>query len=138
MFNLAVEIARRFSELLDQRRYEELAAVLDPDCVYEFRDEKLQGVQNIIETYRANTEWGFDVFDRVEFESEVFPESNSTAKVQFVDRLSVGDADHRHECEQIVMLNETEKITRIVHRDLPGESEALNEFMRRCGLSRPT
>lgn len=131
-------VAQRFAELLDRRRYDDLASLLDKDCVYEFRGGTIQGVKTIIETYRANTEWGFGVFDRIEFESEIVSQSGASANVRFSDHLFLGDAEHRHVCEQTVTIDDTGRIIRIVHRDLEGEIEALNAFMQKCGVSRPS
>lgn len=138
MFQHAIETARQFADRLDQRRYDELAGVLDPHCVYEFRDSSIQGAQEIIETYRANTEWGFDVFDRIEFESDVSADSETSARVRFSDRLVVGEAAHRHASEQVVTVNASGRIVRIEHCDLPGETEALHAFLAKCGVSRPS
>jgi hypothetical protein len=137
MSNPAIQAAQRFAHLLDQQRYDELADVLDSECSYEFRDRSIQGAQKIIETYRANTEWGFGLFDRIEFDSEVVPESDQSARVRFSDRLFLGNADHRHICEQIVTVDDTGRIIRIEHCDLEGETEALDAFLKKCDVSRP-
>lgn len=133
----ALQSAQQFADLLDQRSYDELQSVLGPRCVYEFRGGTIQGATAIIETYRTNTEWGFDVFDRIEFDSEVIPETEASARVRFTDHLFLGDSEHRHVCEQIVTINDTGRIAEIVHLDLPGEVEALNAFLKQCGVTRP-
>lgn len=137
MTALALQLALRFAALLDQRRYDDLADVLAAECVYEFRGGTIQGAQGIIQTYRTSTEWGFEVFDRTEFESEIFPVSEDSARVRFTDHLFLGDAGHRHVCEQVVTVNDEGRIMRIEHVDLPGETDALNAFMKSCGVTRP-
>lgn len=138
MSDLVDQIVQRFATLLDERRYDDLADVLAPECIYEFRDSRIQGAGTIIETYRTNTEWGFGVFDRIEFQSEVFPVSESSARVRFRDHLYVGEKQHLHTCEQVVTVDESGRIVRITHCDLDGESEALNAFLQQHCLSRPS
>jgi hypothetical protein len=138
MFHQANQTAQCFADRLDHRRYDDLEDMLDPECIYEFRDGRIQGASAIIESYRANTEWGFDVFDRIEFESEVFPESETTVRVRFSDHLFLGDADHCHVCEQVVTIDDSGRIIQISHCDLEGETDALDAFLKKCGVSRPS
>jgi len=138
MVHPAIQTVQRFANLLDQRRYDDLASVLAPECRYEFRGSRIQGAPAISEAYRKGTEWGFAVFDRIEFESEVIPVSELSAKVRFRDHLFCGDVDHRHTCEQVVTVNQSGRIIQIEHHDLAGEPEALNAFLKQCGVSRPS
>lgn len=138
MSDLALRAAQRFASLLDRRSYNDLATVLASECVYEFRGGTIQGANAISETYRTNTEWGFDVFDRIDFESEVFAETDTSARIRFSDHLVHGDAEHLHMCEQVVMIDDEGQIVRIIHHDLPGETDALNAFMMKCGIAGPS
>lgn len=138
MLNLAIEAAQRFAHLLDRRRYDDLADVIDSACIYEFRNRSIQGAPEIIESYRDNTEWGFGVFDRIQFDSEIAPVSETSARVRFRDHLFLGAADHLHTCEQIVTINDSRRIVRIEHCELEGETEALDAFLYRYGVSRPS
>lgn len=133
---VAAQIARRFATLLDRREYDALRKVLSADCQYEFRNDLLQGSAEIIETYRKNTTWGFRVFDRIEFESNVNSESRDSARVTFTDRLHVKGEVHQHKCQQIVTVDEYDRINRIMHIDLNGEGAALDAFCQKRGVAR--
>ena len=137
METIAVQSAQRFADVLDDRQYDSLSEVLAADCEYVFRDNVVSRVAGIIETYRENTEWGFDIFDAIEFESSVTAETPDTVAVTFVDRLYFQDASHEHRCRQVLTIDEAGRITRIVHVDLDGESEALEAFFVACGIERP-
>ena len=137
MSTVATRLARRFADLLDQREYKALGRILSPDCKYEFRDNTVHGSAGIIEVYRKNTEWGFKVFDRIEFESEVVAESKDSARVTFTDHLYCKGEVHHHKCQQIVSVDESKRISHIVHVDLDGKGAALDAFFEKCGVARP-
>ena len=132
-----IEIAKRFAAILIGRRYDTLDEVLSPDCRYEFRDRVVEGSTEIIEVYRKNTELGFDVFDRIGFESEVHPDSVNSARVTFTDHLFHNGEVHDHKCQQNLFFDDGGLIHRIVHVDLDGEGHALDAFFAKCGLVRP-
>ena len=138
MTEAAIQAAEQFASLLDSRQYDDLAVLLDRDCVYEFRGKSIRGAAAIINTYRVNTEWGFEVFDRIEFKSEIVSNSERSARVRFSDHLFLGESDYHYHCEQIISVNDERQIVQIVHHDLPGESEALTSFLHKCGVSRPS
>ena len=129
--------ATAFAEALDRREYDSLKGLLAPDCKYQFGDELVNGSENIIATYRKNSEWGFDVFDQIEFQSEVRPESDLSARITFRDWISHEGMQHEHVCEQIVVVDHQGRIAHIRHVELPGEAARLKVFFDRCGVTRP-
>lgn len=119
MVTNVVSLAQRFANSLDCRDYDALYNLLDSECTYEVQDRLISESEAIVETYRRNTEWAFDAFDRIEFESSVLPESDTTARVTFVDRLYFGSMMHEYRCQQIVRIdNRNGRIVHIFHVDL--------------------
>jgi hypothetical protein len=137
MTDVAVMVAERFARLLDSRNYEALAELLSTDCEYELRGNVIRRCAAIVEKYRRSTEWAFDVFDRIEFSSNVNLESQDSARVTFFDELHLGSHVHRYKCQQILTTLEDGRIKRIQHVDLAGEEAALEAFFTECGVNRP-
>ena len=137
MTDVAVMVVESFTRLLDSRNYEALAELLSTDCEYEMRGNVIRGCAAIVDEYRRSTEWAFDVFDRIEFSSNVNLESQDSARVTFFDELHLGSHDHRYKCQQILTMLEDGRINRIRHVDVAGEKVALEAFFAECGVNRP-
>ena len=75
-----MQAAKLFATKLNRRDYGALPQLLADNCAYEFWGDVVRGAKRIVEEYRTNTEWAFDVFDRIEFTSAVAPESSSLAR----------------------------------------------------------
>ena len=76
-------------------------------------------------------------FDEVRYESEVGPVDGETASVTFTDYLmKAGGRWHRHRCRQEFTVDASGRITHIVHREIPGEREALDAYFAECGVER--
>lgn len=128
-------IAKRFAAALDRCDFSEAARYLAPDCRYEFGQEVLIGPDAIIASYRESDEWGRGVLQQVVYESRV--EWNSDhATVTYIDRLSHHGETHEYRCRQHLWLDDTRHIVRIVHEELPGEREKLDEVFARWGVKR--
>jgi hypothetical protein len=133
----AVQLARRFAEILDDRDYDVLNCLLSANCKYEFRGCVTPGSSRIIEHYRNATEWAFDVLDRIQFTSHVEAESHKSARITFTDRLFFGGSVHEYRCQQLVTVGDSGRIIHIRHVDLDGQTAALDTFFRECGIARP-
>jgi hypothetical protein len=132
-----MKVAQKFADRLDRRDYSAIHELLADNCVCKFRRELVIGPPGIVALYRKNTEWAFQVFDRVEFESSIAPHAESSARLTFTDRLISGSRTHEFKCQQIVHANISGQIQRIVHCELAGESEALRSFFDHCGITPP-
>src|SRR5262245_46706300 len=129
--------AGRLARLLDQDDFPAARALLADDCVYHAARETLRGPDAIVESYRAASAWARRMFDEVRYESEVESVSRDTARVTFVDYLlKVGHGWHRYRCQQEFSMGADGLIAHIVHRELPGEREALEAFFAACGIER--
>jgi len=128
-------IARHFASALDRCDFAEAAKYLAEDCQYQLGQETLVGPDSIIGSYRASAEWGSRTLDGVVYESEVTHDANSL-DVLFIDRITHGGQTHEYRCLQHLWLNATGQIDSILHEELPGEREKLDEFFARCGISR--
>jgi SAM-dependent methyltransferase len=134
---LPIGVAREFAACLDRREYEALREFVTDNCVYEFRGTQITGPDAIVAAYRDATEWAFEAFDQVKFASSVAPETDCTARITFIDRLTKNSHQHQHTCQQLVAVDETGRIARITHGDLPGEAESLDAFFATHNIHRP-
>ncbi len=130
-----LDIARRFAAALDRCDFGEAAGYLAPDCRYEIGHEVLVGPDAVVASYRASDEWGRRVLHRVIYESEV-EETADGISMLYTDRIIQDGETHEHRSHQRVWLNDDGQITRIVHAELPGEREQLEEFFKRHGIRR--
>ena len=109
--------------------------MLAEDCIYTIRGHVYTGRDAIMATYVNSDRNAQKKFDRVEYESEVNPSDDGRYVIQYLDRLTHNDQVHEHRCKQILSFDETGVICRIEHVDLPGESEALESYLDRVGLT---
>jgi hypothetical protein len=70
-------------------------------------------------------------FDDIEYESQVSQQSKHVAVIDFIDHLHHKDEQFTFQCQQVIEIDDDGKITRIQHVDLPGQREALTEFLER-------
>ena len=133
----AHEVAHRLARILDADDFPAARALLADGCVYEARRETLRGPDAIVDSYRAASEWALRTFDEVRYESAVESVSGGTARVTFVDYLlKAGHGWHRYRCQQELTVGSDGRIVHIVHREMPGEREALEAFFEACGVQR--
>lgn len=130
-----ISVAERFAKALDHEDYEEAARLLARDCEYVTERETLIGPDAIVASYREAGDWVKASLDAVAYESSVRPEGPS-AIITFVDHLTHAGVSHTHSCEQVLSFAKDGAIRRIVHCDLPGQREAVDDFFGRVGVSR--
>ncbi len=128
-------IATRFAAALDRSDFVEAARYLSPDCQYQIGEEVLIGPESIIASYRESAEWGRRTLEQVIYESQV-EESGDHVAVLYIDRLTHHRQTHVYRCRQHLWIDDTGRIVRIVHEEMPGERERLDEIFARWGVRR--
>lgn len=123
-----LEVATQFARALDEEDYPAARALLAPDCDYEIRGDTHRGPDAIVASYKGNGDEAARKFDTIEYDSAVRLEAPTRAVIQFTDRIRHAGQSFTHICEQHVTVNADRLITRIEHRDLPGERERLEAF----------
>ena len=132
-----VEAATALSLALDRNDFATTARLIASDCVYEVRGDRIDGSDAIVASYAENNQWAVQHLDEVRYESVVEAPEGDTVPVLYTDYLMrAGGGWHRHRCRQRLTVGADGKIVRIVHEDLPGEMEALEDYFQRCGISR--
>ena len=126
-------VVTRLAIALDTCDWAAATAVLDESCAYCIGDDVHHGPDAIIASYRRAHERAVQMFDCIEYESAVACQDDHCV-IRYADHVEYGGHTHTHACEQDVWVSEAGLIVRIVHRDVPGERDALNRFLRRCGL----
>ena len=128
-------IAKHFAQALDRCDFAKAGRYISSDCHYQTGYEELIGPQVILASYSESAEWGSKTLDQVIYESEVQGEGENLS-VLYIDRITHGGQTHEYRCRQHLSINDAGLIVRIVHEELPGEREKLNEFLARCGIRR--
>lgn len=126
-------LARAFANALDAEDHQAAAGMLAPECVYEIRGKTFRGPEAIAGSYAAAAGRA-RALDRVRYESHVEAAAAGEATVRFLDHLTHQGHSHTHSCRQGLEFAEDGAIVRITHHDLPGEGEALKEFLAQAGL----
>lgn len=138
MGETASDAARALAAALDAGDFEAARSLLARNCAYAFRGRVIRGSDAICASYEAAHVDALATFDEVGYESGVRAEGADAAVIRYVDVLTKGGVEHRHECEQRIVVDARAEsggtIVRIEHVDLPGEREALDVFLARVGL----
>jgi SnoaL-like domain len=128
-------IALAFAQALDADDFTAAGRLLADDCAYEAPAETLVGRAAIMASYAAASAWVVKTFDDVRYESVVERVTGRTAEVCFIDYLAKAPSRwHRYRCRQLLTLDPTGAIVRIVHNEIDGERAALETYFRACGI----
>lgn len=131
-----LQTAIRFAQALDESDDGTIIAdMLSVDCVYTVRDKIHLGPDAIIATYVENDKNAQSKFDRVEYQSDVEPLSDTRFAINYLDRLTHSGQTHDHRCQQILSFNKAGLICQIKHVDLPSETESLKSFLDSVGVN---
>ena len=120
---------------LDRDDFIEAARFLATDCIYEIGDETRIGSAAILASYAGSSTWGREHFD-LRYESEVGEPEGDTVAVTYVDHLTLAEHHHTYRCRQHLTVGPEGRVTRIVHEELPGEREKLDQFFQECGVEK--
>ncbi len=132
-----IATATAFATALDRDDFTAAGGLVADACVYDTGRETLNGRAAILASYADATAWAHAKFDDVRYESEIESVSGTTATVRFTDYLvKAGGQFHRHRCRQDVTVGPAGTIVRIAHREIAGEREKLEAFLRTCGIER--
>lgn len=131
-----VRVATAFAQALDRDDYVGAARFLASDAVYEVGGQTIVGSVAILASYADASTWAAQVFDEVRFESEVGAAEGDSVTVTYTDHLAKGGRRLAHRSRQRLTVNDEGRIARIVHEDMAGEREALDEFFAACGVVR--
>lgn len=130
----AERVARQFAQALDRDDFEAARALLAPECVYQGRTAILIGPEAILQSYRDASHWGRARLSRVDFSSAVRPESDGRQVIRYIDRIWHAGQCHSYQCEQVLSFGRNAEIVHILHRELPGQREALLRFFAEVGV----
>ena len=134
VFKTPQVVAGYFAAALDAEDYVAARVLLAEDCLYLLAKTVISGPDGVIDAYRANGEAARRRFDEVRYVSSVEQTGPSTAVINFMDRLRLGDQWHEFHCRQHVRIGPDELIEAIKHEDLPHEREQLLAFEIGAGV----
>jgi len=125
--------AQEWKAALDADDFAAAEALIAPDAVYSVAGDTLVGPSAILDSYRQASCAAHAAFDAVGYRSTIVAETDRDIAIRFFDDLRFGDRTHVHQCEQDVELSNEGLITRIRHRDIPGQRELVRQFMSEVG-----
>ena len=129
-------IAKCFAGALDRCDFAEARTYLSLDCRYDIGAEELMGPDAIMASYASSADRASRELEQVIYTSEILQQAGESLSVLYTDRIVHAGQTHEYRCRQLLSFNETGEIVRIVHEELPGQKESLNEFLARCGIRR--
>ncbi len=129
-------VANRFARALDAENYLALADLLAKKCQYVTPKGTFIGPESIVNSYREASAWARANIRSVNYESTVRIEHPGKAVVTLLDHLKHEGQSHTYACEQIVLVGVDGKIHQIVHREIPGQREAVDSFLEQFGVKR--
>jgi len=129
------KVATAFGTNLDHDNFEATKELLTTDCVYDCNGEKIIGNENIINSYETNMKEGRQKFDQLVWgKCFITPLSSDEYEVHFSDFLTHKGITHNYKCKQKLYINDQFLIYKIIHIELRGEKEKLNNFYQKVGL----
>lgn len=129
------EVARQFARAIDVEDYRAAGKLLAGACIYAFRGRRMVGRDKILDSFAQSEEWTKRTFDEVCHDNSVQLVSETMVRVRYIDDVTCDEQRLHHQSEQLLEVDpERGVITHITHVDLPGETQKLDLFMRRCGL----
>lgn len=126
-----------FAEALDIDDFATAIQFLVADCVYDAPSGQIVGAKAIMKSYAKNAAWAREAFDSLEFKSHVEMLSPTEAVIEYTDITEHKGVGHTYRCQQIATIDGEGMIRAIVHREIPGQAEALNAFFEQVGVRRP-
>ena len=133
-----LSIVERFAQALDEDDFDTARSFVAEDCTYLQGEDELIGPDAIIASYQGNSEWARENLDELRYESSVRDLGDGLFEVHYADHSYHKQQRHTFRCAQRIALNAEGKIARIIHFELPGQREALNDFFTRVGIERRT
>lgn len=131
------DFVEQFAQALDGEDYQAARMLLSAKCIYNSTSGTRTGPAQVIESYKSNGDWAAAAFDSIRYESHVEPEANDEWMITFTDHIHHKGKHLVHKCGQILTVNQEGLIETIEHRDIRGEKEKLEEFLRDTGINRP-
>lgn len=128
----AMQVVESFAKALDREDYETAFRALDPRCEYSCRGKDYQGAEQIIASYQGNGD-AAQKFDLIEYESSVEPLDDGRFLIHFSDFLRHDGDELHYSCEQLAKVNVHGLICELIHREIPGQLEALTAFKQKHG-----
>ncbi len=113
---------------LDQEQYEETLNCLAANCIYDSPTGEIVGPQAIVASYQHNGDQATKKFDGVDYSHQVAALDDGWFEITFRDDLRIGDRSHTFQCRQRIRVIES-SIAQIVHQEIPGQREGLNQFL---------
>lgn len=132
------ELIEKLASALDADDWDAVRATLADEVRYEVAGETLVGPDAVVASYSSASRSAHELFDLVAYDHGVVSEDGAgTFVIDYTDDLTIDGDTLVHNARQAVTVDVgTGLVTRIVNVELPGEREAVDEFLRRHGKSR--
>ena len=127
-------IALQLAAALDADDYSTVAALIHKDCAYDAPRGPMKGRREITGSYYQSSRWARDRFD-VRYASRIVDADDERATIEFEDHLERNGQRHLHTCRQTFTFREG-LVVHIVHHDLPGEKERLEDYFLAVQVAR--
>lgn len=125
----------RWAAALDADEFDRLTGMLGPGCSYRTPQGVITGAEEIVASYRSNSDWAHETFDMITWESECRLEEEGTVLITFIDTTEHLGEHHVYRCQQRVGFDDSSRIVHIEHLPIAEEERKLAEFFERIGVS---
>lgn len=124
----AFQTADQFAAALDKEDYEQARLWLAPDCLYASPTGSLIGPDKILDSYQSHGDAARGRFDSIDYRHRAQELEDGWIRIEFMDAVSANQRQHVFRCHQLVRVV-GELIEEIVHQEIAGERERLNQFL---------
>jgi hypothetical protein len=90
-------------------------------------------VHTIIDLYKSSGNWAVKTLDNVKYESEI-ELLNDKVIITFIDNITHKGINFIYRSRQLLFFDNSYKICKIEHMDIPGQSKKLKEYFIKVGV----
>jgi hypothetical protein len=131
-----IHVAKKLALCLDLDDFSMAHEFIDENCVYKTETKVFHGPEEILNSYKENSESARKNFDELYYRSSVKEIDTHKFELTYFDDLIKKDQKHTYVCKQIVIVNENGKIEMIEHTEVLGQLDLLNLYYEAIGLKK--
>jgi hypothetical protein len=129
-----LKVAQDFASCMDNDDFSKAKTFLANNCKYYIQDNFFNTPEAIIATYKEHSDYAKSTFDSVIYKSQIQQISPLEFEAIYIDIISKNGKSHNYQCKQIINFDQSFRIIRIQHVEIPGEHERILNFYSEIGL----
>lgn len=131
-----IDIAKKLALCLDLDDFSTPLEFIDENCVYTSGTSTFRGPDEILNSYKENSEAARKIFDVIYYRSAIKEIGRHKFEMTYFDDLIKQNQKHTYVCKQIVTVSENGKVVSIEHQEIPEQMNLLNLYYEAIGFKK--